>query len=89
MLSARNRELLGLQRAAELGAREVEVVGDSELIARQVQGVYKVKNAALKPLHEHALAALRHFDSWSIRTVPREQNAHADALVNQALDAAR
>lgn len=81
--------LLGLQRAAELGAREVEVVGDSELIARQVQGVYKVKNAALKPLHEQALAALRHFDSWSIRTVPREQNAHADALVNDALDRAR
>jgi ribonuclease HI len=81
--------LLGLQRAAELGAREVEVVGDSELIARQVQGVYKVKNAALKPLHEQALAALRRFESWSIRTVPREQNAHADALVNDALDRAR
>ena len=81
--------LLGLQRAAELGAREVEVVGDSELIARQVQGVYKVKNAALKPLYEQALAALRRFESWSIRTVPREQNAHADALVNEALDRAR
>jgi ribonuclease HI len=81
--------LLGLLRAAELGAHEVEVVGDSELIARQVQGVYKVKNAALKPLHEQALAALRRFESWSIRTVPREQNAHADALVNDALDRAR
>jgi ribonuclease HI len=81
--------LLGLLRAAELGAHEVEVVGDSELIARQVQGVYKVKNAALKPLHEQALAALARFESWSIRTVPREQNAHADALVNDALDRAR
>ena len=81
--------LLGLQCAAELGAREVEVVGDSELIARQVQGIYKVKNAALKPLYEQALTALARFESWSIRTVPREQNAHADALVNEALDRAR
>ncbi len=80
--------LLGLQRAAELGADEVEIVGDSELIARQVQGVYKVKNAALRPLYEQALAALARFESWTIRTVPREQNAHADALVNQALDTA-
>jgi len=80
--------LLGLARAAELGASEVEVVGDSELIARQVQGAYKVKNAALRPLYEQALAALAGFERWSIRTVPREQNAHADALVNAALDAA-
>ena len=80
--------LLGLARAAELGASEVEVVCDSELIARQVQGAYKVKNAALRPLYEQALAALAGFERWSIRTVPREQNAHADALVNAALDAA-
>jgi len=80
--------LLGLERAVELGASEVEVIGDSELIARQVQGAYKVKNAALRALHEQALAALARFDSWSIRTVPREQNAHADALVNAALDQA-
>jgi ribonuclease HI len=81
--------LLGLEQAQRLGAREVDVVGDSELIARQVEGRYKVKNAALRPLHEEALAALGRFERWSIRTVPREQNAHADALVNQALDAAR
>ena len=78
--------LLGLARAAELGASEVDVVGDSELIARQVQGAYKVKNASLRELYEQAIAALSRFDSWSIRTVPREQNAHADALVNAALD---
>jgi ribonuclease HI len=80
--------LLGLRCAAELGASEVEVVGDSELIARQVQGVYKVKHEAMKPLHREALAALRAFNSWSITTVPRAQNAHADALVNAALDGA-
>ncbi len=79
--------LLGLARARELGAEEIEVIGDSELIAKQVQGIYKVKHPAMRPLHEEAIRALRGFRRWSIRTVPRAENAHADALVNQALDA--
>jgi ribonuclease HI len=81
--------LLGLARARALGATEVEVVNDSELIAKQVNGEYKVKHAAMRPLYLDAMAALREFDSWSIRSVPRAQNAEADALVNQALDSAR
>ncbi len=81
--------LLGLERALELGASEVEVVGDSELIAKQVRGIYKVKHESMRPLHREALAALGAFAKWSIRTVPRAQNAHADALVNAALDQAR
>ncbi|HEV2982490.1 MAG TPA: ribonuclease HI family protein [Solirubrobacteraceae bacterium] len=81
--------LLGLECAREMGAGEVEVVGDSELIAKQVTGAYRVKNEALKPLHRAALAALAQFQRWSIRTVPRERNAHADALVNAALDGTR
>jgi ribonuclease HI len=81
--------LLGLQSARELGAREVEVVGDSELIAKQVQGLYKVKNDALRTLHREAIDALGAFDRWSIRTVPRARNAEADALVNAALDQAQ
>jgi ribonuclease HI len=80
--------LLGLARAKALGASEVEVVNDSELVAKQVTGVYKVKHAAMRPLHQQALAALREFDAWTIRSVPRAQNAEADALVNQALDSA-
>jgi ribonuclease HI len=80
--------LLGLEQALQLGADEVEVVGDSELIAKQVLGQYKVKNATLRPLHGQALAALARFERWSIRTVPRAQNAEADALVNAALDQA-
>ncbi len=79
--------LLGLQRAQELGATEVEVVNDSELIAKQVNGEYKVKHAAMKPLHRAATEVLEGFDRWSVRSVPRAQNAHADSLVNQALDA--
>jgi ribonuclease HI len=81
--------LLGLTRARALGATEVEVVNDSELIAKQVQGLYKVKHAAMRPLHSDALTALRGFAAWKVRTVPRAQNAHADALVNAALDGAR
>ena len=79
--------LRGLQRAAALGAREVDLVNDSELVARQLTGAYKVKHPAMKPLYEEAMSALRGFDRWSIRSVPRAQNAHADALVNRALDA--
>ena len=80
--------LLGLARARELGATEVEVVNDSELVAHQVNGRYKVKHPDMKPLHAATVDALRAFDRWSIRSVPRAQNAGADALVNQALDAA-
>ena len=79
--------LRGLARARELGASEVEIVGDSQLIARQLTGAYKVKHPSMRPLHAQALEALRGFERWSIRTVPRDQNAGADALVNQALDA--
>ena len=79
--------LRGLQRARELGATEVQIIGDSELIARQLSGVYRVKHPAMKPLHEQASAALAQFDRWRIQTVPRAQNARADALVNAALDA--
>ena len=78
--------LLGLERAAALGATDVEVINDSELIAHQVTGRYKVKHPDMKPLHAAALRALGGFERWSIRPVPRAQNADADALVNQALD---
>jgi len=81
--------LLGLDRAAALGADEVEVVNDSELVAKQMNGEYKVKHPDMKPLHAAAREALGRFGSWSMRSVPRAENAAADALVNQALDAAR
>ena len=81
--------LLGLERARELSVTEVEVIGDSELIAQQVLGRYQVRNEALRPLHAEAMRTLGSFDRWSIRTVPRESNARADALVNGALDRLR
>ena len=78
--------LLGIELAAARGASELELVGDSELIVRQVEGRYKVKDATMKELHGEVKAALRPFERWSIRHVRREQNADADRLVNAALD---
>ena len=80
--------VLGIELARRLGATEVEVVNDSELVARQVGGQYKVKHAGLRPLHREAMEALRSFDRWSVRAVRREQNERADELVNAALDEA-
>jgi ribonuclease HI len=80
--------LLGLAKAAELGATEVEVVNDSELVQKQVNGEYKVKHPDMKPLYAAAVQAFAGFEKWRIRSVPRAQNKEADALVNQALDAA-
>jgi len=80
--------LRGIELAAAHGASELELIGDSELVVRQVEGRYKVKNAGMKELHEEVKRALREFDSWSIRHVRRAENADADRLVNQALDGA-
>ena len=76
--------LLGLELARDLGADEVEVVNDSELVARQIGGEYKVKHAGLKPLFIEAMRTLREFDGWSVRSVRREDNERADELVNAA-----
>jgi ribonuclease HI len=78
--------LLGIELAAALGASELELVGDSELIVRQVEGRYKVKDATMRELHAEVKQALEPFERWSIRHVRREQNADADRLVNAALD---
>jgi ribonuclease HI len=80
--------LRGIELAAAHGGTELELIGDSELVVRQVEGRYKVKNAGMKQLHEEVTRALGNFDSWSIRHVRREKNADADRLVNEALDAA-
>jgi ribonuclease HI len=78
--------LAGIELALAHGADELELIGDSELIVRQVEGRYKVKDATLRELHAEAKRALAGFDDWSIRHVKRAQNAEADRLVNAALD---
>ncbi len=77
----------GIELAAEHGASAVDLIGDSELIVKQVRGEYRVKDAGLKPLHAAARAALADFESWTIKHVRREFNRDADRLVNSALDA--
>lgn len=81
--------LRGLEMAAAAGATEVEICADSELLVRQVSGEYRVKSPSLRPLSQWVAEQLRGFRRWSIRHVPREANASADRLANQALDAAR
>jgi tryptophan 2,3-dioxygenase len=65
----------------------VRVVNDSELVAHQVNGRYRVRHADLRPLHAEAVEAMAGFERATIEAVPRARNADADALVNQALDA--
>lgn len=79
--------LRALERARELGESELRLIGDSELVARQLQGIYKVRSPAMRELFDQASALLAGFSEWSFETVPRAKNARADALVNAALDA--
>jgi len=81
--------LAGLERAAELGVDELEVVSDSELLVKQMRGEYKVKNAALRELWEQAGRLARRLDRVEYTAVRREHNELADALVNEALDRAQ
>lgn len=80
--------LRGLAEARALGADEVEVFADSDLLVRQVTGAYRVKSAHLLPLYREVRTLLETFRRWRISHVPREENAAADALANQAIDAA-
>ncbi len=79
--------IAGVDRARELGATELEVVNDSELVQKQINGEYRVKHVDMKPLYARAIEALSPLDDWTVRSVPRAQNSDADALVNRALDA--
>jgi ribonuclease HI len=78
----------GLQKAHQLGYKELEILCDSQLVVEQVKGNYKVKEPHLKPLREQVSALILEFENVSIKHIPREQNEEADKLVNQAIDAA-
>lgn len=80
--------LAALEFALEHRHFRLRVLTDSELMARQIEGRYKVKSPDLKPLFERARRMIQQLEHFSIRHVPREQNAEADRLANQALDAA-
>jgi ribonuclease HI len=77
----------GMEKAAELGVRELEVVSDSELLVKQMRGDYRVKNEALRVLWEEANDLGREFAKVRYTAVRRAHNELADRLVNEALDA--
>jgi ribonuclease HI len=78
----------GLERAAELGVDELEVISDSELLVHQMRGEWKVKNENLRALWREASRLATRFDRITYSAVRREHNELADRLVNEALDAA-
>ena len=80
--------IAGLEKAVELGVRELEVVSDSELLVKQMTGEYRVKNEALRDLSIEAARLARRLDRVDYTAVRREHNELADRLVNEALDAA-
>lgn len=80
--------IAGLEAAAGLEAQEVAVRMDSELVVRQIKGLYRVRSPGLQPLHQRAMALKGRFAHFSIEHVPREENRRVDALVNRALDKA-
>lgn len=78
--------LLGLREAKRLGGEAVRIFTDSELVERQVKGIYRVKELHLKILHGRAMEKIKEFASFEIRSIPRKENQEADLLANQAIE---
>jgi ribonuclease HI len=77
--------LLGLREARRLGGEALQIFTDSELVERQIKGVYRVKDLNLKALHKTVLQSLKTFSSFTIESIPRNENKEADYLANQAI----
>ena len=78
--------IMGLEYAVQAGASRVTLLADSELLVKQLNGEYKVKNAGLKPLHAKAKELIAKIGSVAVQYIPREKNKEADALANKAID---
>jgi ribonuclease HI len=78
--------IIGLEHALSVGASKVRLCADSELLVKQLNGQYKVKNEGLKPLHAKAKELIARIGSVEVQYIPREQNKEADALANKAID---
>lgn len=78
--------IAGLEEAARIGSDEVTLYMDSELIAKQLNGEYKVKSEDMKPLFEKALEILKAFKSFEVIHIERSKNKEADKLVNKAIN---
>ena len=77
--------IAALEEAIRLGAKHVRLNSDSELVVRQLEGRYRVKNAALKPLYQQVKQLQSRLESFTVNHIPREQNIEADNLANAAL----
>jgi len=75
-----------LEAARQIGAKQLTVFSDSELLVRQINGRYKVKSEQIMPLFQEAAKLLDNFDNWKIQHITRDKNKQADKLVNQALN---
>jgi ribonuclease HI len=80
--------IAGMEKAIGLGTRHILIKSDSELVVKQLNGLYKIKNVALRPLYQEVGRLIGALESFSISYIPRAQNAAADALANKALDRA-
>ena len=78
--------IIGLEHAVKLGAKKVKLNADSELMVKQLNGQYKVKNEGLRPLFLRAKELIAKIGSVEVKYIPREMNKEADALANQAID---
>ncbi len=78
--------LLALREAGRLKGERIQIFTDSELVERQIKGVYRVKDLGLKALYKRVLQDLKTFSSFEIRSIPREENKEADRLANQAIE---
>lgn len=77
--------ILGLKEARRLGGDVLRIFTDSELVERQIKGIYRVKDLNLKILHKTVMEVLKTFSSFEIESIPREENKEADRLANQAI----
>lgn len=78
--------IAGLEKALTMGATTIRIRADSELMVRQLNGEYKVKNEGIRPLFNQVKGLLSRLERYTINHIPRELNAHADALANKAID---
>ncbi len=77
--------IAALENAISLGASQVDIRSDSELVVRQINGRYRVKNVALKPLYQRVKQLQSQLKGFTITHIPRQQNIEADSLANMAL----
>ena len=78
--------ITALEKAISLSGRQVVLKSDSELVVKQINGQYKIKNTGLRALYQRVVQLIGSLESFSVSYIPREQNAVADALANKALD---